>query len=180
MKNLNLLLLLLLAAFFLSCNNEDKFQNLSERIQYDVPIKNKDVDANWWVNNIVGPDREDLIKGIFEKAQNGEIKVYDYFNELLTPEDVRKIGIDTSYKTIKRNTPPYEEYDTMIVTQLEWEDITKLRFLEEWKIDPKTMDIQKTVIGIAPVKMVTVGGNLYSMPLFWIYLDEKYPAILKN
>ena len=180
MKKINILLFLLVAVFIISCNNDDRFQNLSERIQYDVPIKNNNVDANWWVNNIVGPDREDLIKGIFEKAKNGDIQVYDYFNELLTTDDVKKIGIDTIYKTIKRNTPPYEEYDTMIVSQLEWEDVTKLRFLEEWKIDTKTMDIQKTVIGIAPVKMVNVGGELYSMPLFWIYLDEKYPAILKN
>ncbi len=180
MKNLSFLLLLALIAILLSCENEEKFQVLTERIQYDVPIKNTDVDANWWVNNIVGPDREELVKGLFNKALNGEIEVYDYFNELLTPDDIRKIGIDTTYKTIQRTTPPYEEYDTMIVTRLDRGDITKLRFLEEWKIDKNTLEIKKKVVGIAPVKMVEMGGKLYSMTLFWIYLDEKYPAVLKN
>ena len=180
MKKLNLLLALALMLLILSCNKKDKFDILTERIQYDVPIKNTDVDDRWWVDNIVGPDREDLVKGIFEKASNGELKVYDYFNEILTPDDVKKIGIDTLYKRIKSTSPPYEEYDTMIVTSLDLSDITKLRFLEEWKIDRKTLDIHKRVIGIAPIKMVEMGGNLYTMPLFWFYLDENYPAVLKN
>ena len=154
MKNIKYLLLLGVVAILFSCENEEKFQFLTERIQYDVPIKNPNVDDNWWVNNIVGPDREDFVKGILEKAKNGEIKVYDYFNELLSPEDVRKIGIDTTFKTVKRNTPPYKEHDTMMVSKLEWGDISKIRFLEEWKIDKNTFKITKEVIGIAPVKMV--------------------------
>ncbi len=180
MKNIKYLLLLSLIAILLSCQNEEKFDVLTERIQYDVPVKNANVDDNWWVNNIVGPDREELVKGILEKAKNGEIQAYDYFNELLTPDDVRKIGIDTTYKTVKRSTPPYDEYDTMMISKLEWGDITKLRFLEEWKIDKNTFEIKKEVIGIAPVKMVELGGMFYTMPLFWIYLDKNYPARLKE
>ncbi len=162
-----------------SCTQHDDSKNvLTERIQYDVPIKNPDPNANWWVQNLVGPDREALVIQIFNKAKSGEIAVYDYFNSPLTPNEVQNMGVDTLIQTLKRNVPPYDEYDTTIITSLKTGDVTKLRFLEEWKMDDQGLLIEKRVLGMAPVKMVDYAGKQYSMPLFWVYFDPEYPGKL--
>ena len=170
---------LLITLAMASCNMEKSNKNvLAERIQYDVPIKNADPNADWWVQNLVGPDREALVKQILDKAKSGEVTVYDYFNSPLPTKKVQKIGIDTLIQTLKRNVPPYDEYDTTIITSLKSSDITKLRFLEEWKKDEQGLLIEKRVLGMAPVKMVEYAGKQYSMPLFWIYFDPEYPGKL--
>jgi len=120
MKVRVMLSLVLLAGVFLSaCEQESVEKNyITERIQYDVKIKGDDPEADWWIDNIVGPDREKFVKHLIEKAQNGEIKAYDYFNNPLTPEQVNQIGVDTLVQTLRRTVEPYDEYDTMIITKL--------------------------------------------------------------
>lgn len=175
---MKIIVFILIGCFIVACGQKDTKNKVAERIQYDVSIKNTDPEAAWWVDNIIGPERERLVKSILSKAFNGEIQVYDYFNEPIDPADVKDIAVDTIYKTLLRTSPPYDEYDTMVVIKLTHEDITKIRFLEEWTFDEGTLEIQKRIIGIAPVKVVKMRGNEYTMPLFWIYLDEKYPAEL--
>ena len=178
MKFKILLFLLVGSAYFvvISCQQKEKEKLLiTERIQYDVPVKNQNPDDDWWVENIVGPQREKFIKTIMDKAYSGEMPAYDYFNDPLTPEQVKRIGIDTLYQTLMRTTPPYDEYDTMIITKIDYDDITKIRFLEEWTIDEETLEINKKIFGIAPVVVINLSGKDYNMLLFWLYPDEKYP-----
>ena len=168
--------LVLLAGVFLSaCEQKSVEKNyITERIQYDVKIKGDDPEADWWIENIVGPDREKFVKLLIEKAQNGEVKAYDYFNHPLTPEQVNQIGVDTLVQTLRRTVEPYDEYDTMIITKLDFGKIAKIRFLEEWAIDESTMEVQKKVLGISPIIMVKLGEQEFNMPLFWVYMDEKF------
>jgi len=176
MKVRVMLSLVLLAGVFLSaCEQESVEKNyITERIQYDVKIKGDDPEADWWIDNIVGPDREKFVKHLIEKAQNGEIKAYDYFNNPLTPEQVNQIGVDTLVQTLRRTVEPYDEYDTMIITKLDFGKIAKIRFLEEWAMDESTLEVQKKVLGISPIVMVKVGEQEFNMPLFWVYMDEKF------
>ena len=178
MKSKALLGLALLAIVFLSaCEQKTAEKNyLTKQIQYDVLIKGTDPEADWWVENIVGPDREKFVRLIIEKARSGEIAAYDYFNHLLSPEQVQRVGIDTLIQTLRRAVDPYDEYDTMIITSLDYDNITKIRFLEEWTLDEQTLAIYKKVLGISPIIMVKLGQQEFNMPLFWIYLDERYPV----
>lgn len=174
--------MLMPVAFFWTACEQDAGEDslVIRRIQYDVPIQNPDPEDDWWVENVVGPQREEILKMVLEKVRKGEVRAYDYFHEPLTPEQIIQLETDTIFKTLKRETAPYDEYDTMIIEKLEISDIKKIRFLEEWSMDKKTLGIEKKVAGIAPVKIVRLEDREFNLLLFWVYLDEAYPAVLKN
>jgi hypothetical protein len=150
------------------------------RIQYDVPVKNDDPTAFWWANNLEGSVREEVLKTLFDKAYAGEIEVYDYFHNPMTPGQVRNVGRDTVYKTLRREYAPYDEYDTMVVTSISFRDVSALRFLEEWQINRDNMTVEKKVLGLGPVYIRDYGTDKYRQLLFWTYFDERFPETLKG
>ena len=173
---------LFLMFLFYSCNqkNDRTHRLITERIQYDVDIKSPDPDFDWWVQNIEGSKREQFVKGIIERAYSGEVDIYDYyFNNKLSAEEVRMIGYKCDTLTFQRSDPPYDLYDTIVEKKLDLRDITRIRFLEEWTLDEKTMEIHKRVIGLAPLaRNYNESGEFRGfMPLFWFYFDESYQGI---
>jgi hypothetical protein len=53
--------------------------------------------------------------------------------------------------------------------------------LEEWHIDPATLEFDKKILGIAPVARRTDDtGNERWQPLFWIYVDNDFIQKLKK
>lgn len=156
--------------------NEDTRTLITKKIQYDVPIVNFDPNHDWWIKNIEGSDREELLNNIFGRVLSGDVQAYDYFDHPLSIAKVKSILTDSLYQVLQRPYHPYPEYDTLIIRTIEPEDIGLLRFLEEWKYDPKTLQIDKKVYAISPVLEVTIGGQKVTRPLFWIYTDE---SILK-
>ena len=149
---------------------------LCNKIQYDVPVNNNDPQLDWWINNIEGSRREPFLKRIMESAENGEVKAYDYFNQPLTPAQVKSVGNDTIYQSLLRTYPPYEEYDTMIVQSISYRDISKIRFMEEWRWDKSSLEMHKKVIAIGPVIQKELGGEKFSQLLYWISLDKTFPG----
>jgi hypothetical protein len=165
----------LLTIIAYSCTSNKK-EILAEKIQYDVPVINADPQLDWWINNIEGSKREPFLKRIMEAAEKGEVRIFDYFNHPLTPQQLPAQCIDTIYRTLVRTYPPYEEYDTMTIDAVSYRDITKIRFLEEWTWEPGSVNIEKKVIAIGPVVQREIAGESFNQLLFWIYLDERYPA----
>jgi hypothetical protein len=168
---------LLLFFLIISCNNKpnDKFSIITERIQYDVDIKSPDSDFDWWVQNLEGSDREKLVNLLLTSAYEGKVNVYGYYsNELLSVDEVKKIGFKSDTLTFQRSGPPYELYDTIVERKVDYRDITRIRFLEGWYINEKTLEFKKEVIGIAPLlKSYDPDGNFRGyMPMFWVYADE--------
>ncbi len=161
----------------ISCNGHSRKQQiLTEKIQYDVPVVSSDPQLDWWINNIEGSRREPFLIRILDAAEKGEVRVFDYFNQPLTPLQVRAQCIDTIYRTLLREYPPYEEYDTMTIDAVSFRDITKIRFLEEWTWEPGKVNLEKKVIALGPVVQREVAGENFNQLLFWIYLDERYPV----
>ena len=159
---------------------EDDKVVLTELIQYDVFIKNPDQEQEWFVQNIEGRYREKFVKRILDAALSGEYRLYHYFfNTQLTPEQIEATFNKTDSVTLQRENAPYDWYDTIMVNILDAEDITKVRFLEEWYIDEDKLDIEKKIVGIAPLmeNYNEVGEFRGYAPLFWIYLDDKYPVV---
>jgi Co/Zn/Cd efflux system component len=181
MRYLKFLFIAIVVIVFSSCHNSSKkSQNIiTERIQYDVTIKNSDPDNDWWIQNIEGSEREAFVNMIMDAAYSGKYRVYDYFNKPLTPEQVKTIGSRRVPFTLQRTTPPYESYDTLIEQNLELRDITRVRFLEEWYMDEQHFIMNKKVVGMGPViEDFDENGNFRGYRLlFWIYLDEKYPVL---
>lgn len=153
---------------------EDTRTLITKKIQYDVPIMNPDATHDWWIRNIEGSDREALIDNIFDRVLAGDIQAYDYFNEPLSVKDVKNILSDTATMVLQRPYPPYVEYDTMVIMNIERDDVTLLRFLEEWKYDEESLQIDKKVFAISPVIEMDVEGRIMTRPLFWIYTGEDF------
>ena len=130
MKKTALFLSLSILVFIFSCKNDDNKNKtiITERIQYDVPIKSPDVDLDWWVQNIEGSKRESFIKMILDKVYDGKIQAYDYLDKPLTAEEVKKIGNRNDTLFMPSMDPPYTDSTVIINEKLKINDITKIRF----------------------------------------------------
>jgi hypothetical protein len=168
-----------------SCNNNaEKGKDLvTKRIQYDVSIRNTDSEMDWWVQNIEGSEREKLVRDIFQQVSGGKVKAYDFLTcKPFTADEIRNMMKRVDTISVERSTPPYDMVDTVIVTEIRLGDITKLRFLEEWSMNEKTLAFTKKIAGICPLQeRLTDSGELRGYkPLFWVFFDDKYPAELEG
>ncbi len=174
-------IVMVVALGFYSCKQQPKKDVITKKIQYDVNIKSPDADWDWWIQNLVGPDREKLVNMIMDGALSGKFQTYDYFSDSITPADIKLMLADTFYLTYKRTVPPYNDYDTTVIMKINREDIQRIRFLEEWRIDPETMQFEKKVYGIGPVaRRIDLQGVERWQPLFWIYTDKDFIRSLKT
>ncbi len=176
------MMVLFLLFILISCGKNDQGRVITERIQYDVQIKSPDPEFDWWVQNLEGATRETFVKTLLDAAYQGKVKVYDPFHKLLTPEEVKAIGNRTDTLSAVSPDPPY--HDTTIVEKqvLNIQDITKIRFLEEWTMDGKNLHLEKRVLGMAPMLAVYESKDSIRgyMPMFWVYFDEKYPGAFET
>jgi hypothetical protein len=168
-----------------SCHmGENSEKNVvTKRIQYDVSIRNTEPDMDWWVQNIEGSGREKLVKDILKQVSDGKVKAYDFLSlKPFTTNEIQNMMKRVDTISVERSTPPYDLVDTVLVTEIRVNDISKIRFLEEWKMNEKTLAFTKKVAGICPmVERLTETGELRGYkPLFWVFFDEKYPAELGN
>lgn len=182
------LLIILISAFSMitfSCRNgADAEKNIvTKRIQYDVPIRNSDSDMDWWVQNIEGSNREKLVKDIFARVTSGEVKAYDFLSyKPFTTDEIKSMMKRIDTISVERSTPPYDLVDTLLISEIRLSDITKIRFLEEWRMDDKTLVFTKKVAGICPLaERLDDSGELRGYkPLFWVFFDKKYPGELES
>ncbi|MDD3876900.1 MAG: hypothetical protein PHT69_09785 [Bacteroidales bacterium] len=171
-----------LLILFFGCRNEknEDLKIITERIQYDVTIKAPEADLDWWVMNIDGSRREWLIDLILQTAYDGQVQAFNY-DVPITSEEVQAIGYRNDTLIMPSMEPPYEDSVVVINERLKRQDIHRLRFLEEWRINEKTLEIEKKVLGIALVLSdyeKTTGELRGYRPIFWVYFDENYPEVL--
>ncbi|NOX87086.1 MAG: hypothetical protein GXO86_14190, partial [Chlorobi bacterium] len=172
---------ILLAFIITACTQQKKGDIIASKIQYDVNIVSPDTDYDWWIQNLPGPQREKLVNLIIEGAKSGKFQAYDYFNNPISKEEVAGILSDTTFFSVVDENPPYEEHDTLVVYNIKRADVMRIRFLEEWAIDPNTLKIEKRVLGIAPIaRRYDAMGIERWQPLFWIYTDKDYAKTLQK
>lgn len=112
---------------------------------------------------------------IIDGAKEGKWQAYDYFNEPISAADVRNLFSDSIYATMVEKEPPYEFYDTLIVKNILKTDVQRIRFLEEWYINPTTLEFEKKILGLAPIaRRLDYQGIERWQPLFWIYIDDNF------
>ena len=174
MRNYLLLILVLLLSF--SCTRKQNDVPVTEKIQYDVSIKSGNPDIDWWIDNIEGSYRDKLVSMLLTNALNGEIDVYDYFtNNKLTDNELAYIRGRTDTILLQSPDPPYNDTTMIVEQKLEYNDITRVRFLEEWTYDGNDVrTMEKNIIAIAPLlENYDENGNFRGyQPLFWIYTEK--------
>jgi len=170
----DIFLVIILIVVLAGCQQKEN-EVITNKIQYDVNIVSPDPSYDWWIQNLPGPQREKLVNMIMEGALSGKYPIYDYYNQPLTVDQLKAMLSDTVSYTVLNDEPPYGDHDTLIINNILREDIKRIRFLEEWKVDPETMQFEKKILGIAPVaKRPDLMGMERWQPLFWIYTDKEY------
>jgi len=180
MRNVFYLFFALLILTQYGCQ-DNKGELITKKIQYDVNIKSPDPEYDWWIQNLVGPERDKLVNLIVEGAKEGKWQAYDYFNDPIDKYEVRQIFSDTMIISMMKTEPPYELFDTMVIHNILTQDIVRIRFMEEWRINPENLYFSKKVVGIAPVaSRLDFNGIERWQPLFWIYTDDEFIKELKS
>ncbi len=170
MKHKSQFIIAILMIFGFGCE-PGPTDRITEKIIYDVQIKNTDSNTDWWNNNLPGPARDNLVKLMMDGAKSGDIIICDEDGVAMSPGEAANIGVEISTMTFQRPEPPYVSYDTVVRTELDYRDITRIRFLEEWYFDDRHFLIDKKVIAIAPVvENYGPDGKFRGYEaLFWIY-----------
>jgi hypothetical protein len=179
-----IVLILAYGMFVSSCQNrgESEKNMVTKRIQYDVSIRNSIPDMDWWVQNIEGSSREKLLKDIIKQVTEGKVKAYDFLSyRPYSADEVKNMMKRIDTISVERSTPPYDLIDTVMISEIRLSDITKLRFLEEWYMNEKTLAFTKKVAAICPmVERLNDSGDIRGYkPLFWVFFDNKYPGELE-
>ncbi len=173
--------ILLCSTILLGSCKQKSTEIITKRIQYDVNIKSPNPNYDWWIQNLVGPQREKLVRLLLDGAKSGKYQAYDYYYHKISKQEVAKILTDTILRKVRKTTPPYSLTDTLMVEKIHLADIQKLRFMEEWRLNPKHFTLNKKVMGIAPVaRRYDQEGNVRWQPLFWIFPDTGFLENLKE
>ena len=109
--------------------------------------------------------------------EGGDMTAYDISNtdELLVPITYNEIigrQTDTLHEVGRRPYPPYEEYDTLIITEFDPTKVMRLRIKEDWYFDKQRSQMMVHIIGLCPVLLVERDGQETPSPLFWISYAE--------
>lgn len=117
-----------------------------------------EMNSNWYGNKLSPEKCDELVRDIHKAAGTGKIKVYNPLFDLQgnKPQfipypfnEVAKIGNDTLQKTLSKPYPPYNEFDTLIVSSLNMATISQIEFMEQWTINTKTLEMRKKIIAYA-------------------------------
>ena len=116
-----------------------------------------------------------FINVILDAAKNGEIKVYNTItgDDFKTPlSKIDLINTISSVDTVITYDPEtFVEKITIVVNDLNYEDIKRFRVKEVWFFDKESGTMQCRILGIAPMKEVKddKGNFRYEQPMFWAY-----------
>ena len=122
---------------------------------------------------------------ILDAVKEGEITAYDINNtdELLIPITYNEVvgrQIDTSYTTMRRPYPPYDEYDTVIFTSFDPTKIMRLRIKEDWYFDKQRSQMMVRILDMCPVIIKERNGEEGTEPLFWFSYAEARPTLANS
>jgi len=131
--------------------------------------------------------QQPLSEIIHTAAKNGELTVYDnnalnadQFKQILTVEDVKKLG-QRQDTVMAINPITLEEEQQIQKTEFDPLKVVKYRVKEDWFFDEETSTMMARIIGIAPVlEDYDAQGNYRGdMTMYWIYYPDLRPILAK-
>ncbi|MCX6256306.1 MAG: hypothetical protein NTW49_00130 [Bacteroidia bacterium] len=155
--------------------------NADRTVIYEVDLKVDPENVNWMKNL----DRIPFLEDIINKIKSGKLQPYDplFTNEptLLTWDQVQhRLGF--SRDTITTQEQESGELNKKVIEHnYSLEEITRMIFIEEWHYDPNSMNFEKKVLGLAPVREFEKepGEPKVKSIVFVVYFTDKKPPIFK-
>jgi len=156
----------------------------SKRIWREIDFKQK-MNQKFYYPIITRQDAKSFVVTVLDAVKSGEITAYDISNtdELLIPITYNEIvgrQIDTTYTTMRRPYPPYEEYDTVIITEFDPTKIMRLRIKEDWYFDKGRSQMLVRILAMCPVIIKERDGEEGTEPLFWFSYNEARPVLANS
>ncbi len=150
----------------------------SKRIWRVIDFRQK-VNNVFYFPTVPQQNWKSFITVIMDALKQGKITAYDVSStdELLVPITYNEIiarQTDTIHKMMRRPYPPYNEYDTIIVTRFDPTRVLQLRLKEDWYFDSKRSQMMVRIEAFCPVMLKEHNGHLVPVPLFWVsYADAR-------
>lgn len=122
---------------------------------------------------------------IKDAALQGDITLYstedDKFSFPLNEDDIRSILFKSDTVSIF-HPDTYIEEIKIVQTEINWEEVKRIRIKEQWFFDENTSTLQVRILGIAPMINVNdENGNFrFEKPLFWAYYPEMRPIFARK
>jgi gliding motility associated protien GldN len=121
---------------------------------------------------------------IVDALKEGSISAYDISatDEFLVPltyQEVITRQTVSENKVLTRPYPPYEEYDTVIVSEFNPSKVMRIRVKEDWFFDKQRSQMMVRIIGLCPILMKDRDGEEIPEPLFWVNYSEARPVLAK-
>lgn len=121
---------------------------------------------------------------VIDGLKEGEITAYDISatDEFLAPITFNEVvarQTDSIHRVLSRPYPPYDDYDTVIVTNFDPTRVMQLRIKEDWYFDKQRSQLMVRIIGLCPVILKDRDGEEITEPLFWIYFPEARKILAK-
>jgi len=127
-------------------------------------------------------DRKNLIDVLLNATKEGTLTAYDYMNdEFLLPITMKQVeergGSRIDTQRLMRADPPYDEYDTVIAKDFNYDDVVAFRVKEEWFFDNQRSVMEVRIIGLAPLiyakdEQGNVREGNVKIPICWFYYPE--------
>ncbi|GMT45035.1 MAG: hypothetical protein IEMM0006_0867 [bacterium] len=150
----------------------------SKRIWREIDFRQK-MNNVFYFPTVQQQNWKSFITIIMDALKQGKITAYDISStdELLVPITYNEIiarQTDTIHKIMRRPYPPYDEYDTTIVTGFDPTQVLRLRLKEDWYFDSKRSQMLVRIEAFCPVMLKDHNGQQVPVPLFWVsYADAR-------
>ncbi|MDO5341176.1 MAG: gliding motility protein GldN [Bacteroidia bacterium] len=143
-----------------------------KRIWREIDFRQK-MNQGFYYPTVNHEDWKNFITVILDGLKEGTIQAFEVekTDEMLTPISYNKFMVsqsDTTYKTLTRPYPPYDQYDTMIISKFDPSEVMRVRVKEDWYFDKQRSQLLVRIIAICPVKMKDMNGTKVPQPMFWI------------
>ena len=150
----------------------------SKRIWREIDFRQK-MNNVFYFPTVQQQNWKSFITIVMDALKQGKITAYDISStdELLVPITYNEIiarQTDTIHKMMRRPYPPYDEYDTTIVTGFDPTQVLRLRLKEDWYFDSKRSQMLVRIEAFCPVMLKDHNGQQVPVPLFWVsYADAR-------
>ncbi|MBE2246180.1 MAG: gliding motility protein GldN [Candidatus Competibacteraceae bacterium] len=115
------------------------------------------------------------------------IKAYttdlDDFRAEMTSAEVANIGVSRDSQQLQRPYPPYDWYDTVLVTTFDPTNVKTYKIKEDWIFDKQRSVLEPRIIGICPVMNVydkNTGEFRGFQDMYWLYFPEVRKVLINE
>ena len=130
-------------------DSPDNNLSFSDTVKYLVKLSNNGEDVPPFYTN---SQSKVFLETLIDSVKNGSLKAFDSFDNHQLSFDEIETSLGEGNDTISMEDPETGELIQKITNDtFDINDIQEVYFYEHWTYNPKTLQIDKTVFGIAPV-----------------------------